>query len=1134
MGFASIFLAIIVAFITLTIPGELFAFALLKKTKLQLFEIATIGFIFGLIATPTLTWLESYLINYVHAFSFSLGLFNANALLLTIIGAALCYQQGVFADFGIGARNRKASVLSEVSHAENEYRARLAETREKLRGFESAREIILKHTEEEKVLGEKQKNELESRQGISPQELEELKRMHEEELRKLIEGHEKEEASLLASLEGASAQHTASTKYNMKLVWSVLTIIMLLAFFMRIVNIGVSPHFFEFDPYFDMMSTHSILTLGYQYLLDPSAWPIVAAGTSHRIQPLIPYLEAYWYDLANALVAHNSAFSTSLMSYTASFYPPIVAALLAFAIFMLLYHEYNPYIGLLGASFTATMPTLVSTFIAGEQLLEPWGIFTLFFFFATYMLAVKNMKSTRLAILAGIAFASTFLGAHYYTVDTGVLIIYILLQGSIDYIKGTLNRDFFKMNAIVIIVIALFLVTYTPYHATLSGKIPRVLGVPLTVSGPTIALLFVALLYYGFRELHKRKFVFQHNDFTNRFGWWLVLMVLAIIAIAVTPLGNAVRSYLNLSAKFTTPSSALFMTVAEFEPSGISFNFGANGFGILSPQIGGMPLLLWFVIATFLYIIPIIEILKSKAFSNNRIMLLIALILAPISINFVYNERKVWIWYLAIALPLMIAGFLEVKYLPHFGVAYILMFCIVLGELLFISGNKFGSSKFESNEQTEEAQITEQRLGSNRNVTTIIYTIGLFFLSSIVALGYVLYKAYRSKSSDNRLLYALALLIIIAILAVLVLRHSFLFGESASIFSSLVSAIYYYGAPTASAGCNAIAASGFNVGYGMFCNTVPGYWLSAAAWMRSNVGPYGPRILSWWDYGDWINWFGNSNAVLRGDNAEPKEDYATAASFVLGPKDGYNVSRLANMMNTNETKYVLFSQGLVSKWQALDFLACVDINATSEAYAKAQAVGTGAPYVLGTSPCEINHDPQFALVPLQALEQVNTSLSMYCSISNATTQYIKTLLVVGQSLSNETVCIKPQSSASTLFNVYSTNGTKLNAYIQGTSYLGVINAQGEPLVEFLMIYTPNGPNDTISNAPSEFYSSNYYKGFFLGNLPGFTQVYPKNATGINFVNGTYPIRIFSLDNFTGSLPPVVQKPSWVHNNFTLP
>jgi hypothetical protein len=30
------------------------------------------------------------------------------------------------------------------------------------------------------------------------------------------------------------------------------------------------------------------------------------------------------------------------------------------------------------------------------------------------------------------------------------------------------------------------------------------------------------------------------------------------------------------------------------------------------------------------------------------------------------------------------------------------------------------------------------------------------------------------------------------------------------------------------------------------------------------------------------HWFGNSNAVLRGDNAVPTLDYAAAAQYVLG------------------------------------------------------------------------------------------------------------------------------------------------------------------------------------------------------------------------------------------------------------
>ena len=46
------------------------------------------------------------------------------------------------------------------------------------------------------------------------------------------------------------------------------------------------------------------------------------------------------------------------------------------------------------------MPALITTFIAGEQLLEPWGIFAMCFFYATYLLAVNNPKEYRYTILA--------------------------------------------------------------------------------------------------------------------------------------------------------------------------------------------------------------------------------------------------------------------------------------------------------------------------------------------------------------------------------------------------------------------------------------------------------------------------------------------------------------------------------------------------------------------------------------------------------------------------------------------------------------------------------------------------------------------------------------------------------------
>ena len=90
----------------------------------------------------------------------------------------------------------------------------------------------------------------------------------------------------------------------------------------------------------------------------------------------------------------------------------------------------------------------------------------------------------------------------------------------------------------------------------------------------------------------------------------------------------------------------------------------------------------------------------------------------------------------------------------------------------------------------------------------------------------------------------------------------------------------------------------------------------------------------------------------------------------------------------------------------------------------------------------------------------------------------------------------------------------MNAVIQESQYLGVQNIQGTPYVLFLVIYLPDA-NGIVQNAPSQFYNSNYYRGFFTGDLPGFKQVYPNYTAGTNFVNFTDPVRIYEVVNYTG-------------------
>ena len=1109
----------LIAFLSMFVPGVLLSLALLyKRTDLHLFEIVVIGFIFGLIAPASLTWIESFLMNYSTAFAFSLGLFEINAVVLTIAGAILCFQQGVFKGFSLSGLTRSESTRKEtaqINAIEKEYANTLADIRGNLSYFEDAKGIIQAHKKEEEELARKHKEEQGLVNKLDEKDRAKLSELHHQEEQRLLEQHKHEEEILLNRL--SRPERASKPLLNIRTAWPwiLLLAIMLLAFATRIFGIGPSPHFYEFDPYFSMMAAQSILVYGQQFFTSHAAWPIEAAGSVVRIQPLIPYLEAYWYSLANALGPNNSStLNNNLMSYVGSVYPPITAALLVFAIFVLLYHEYGKYVGLIGASLAASMPVLFSTFVAGEQLLEPWGIFSLFFFFATYIFAIRDMKNSRLAILAGIAFASTFLGAHYYSVDAGVFAVYIFLQGIISILQGTNTKYFYKMNIIVIIVIAIFLAAYEAYGSTLSGAIPGILGIPVTLALPIAALVFVAIYEYLPKVLNSRGILFKRLNWKVYLGWLILLTVLAVGVVLVSPARKTFIGYINLSAHYTTPSIPLFMTVEEYIPTGLLYNFDTAGFGVMGASLGGLPVLVWLVSA-------------------------IALILIVISI--LYRKSTVGILYIAIALPLMFAGFSEVKYLPHFGVAFIMLFGIILGELLLFADNDFSIRKYGKNLSGAEVTKPEYKNAFEKHPTFVfsILAIGIFFFSTVLAIIALLAIIFMRKSNDSKTyLYGLLFLFIIIEAAALVIDHQMLLGESRSLIQAFTGA-YTYATNPANA-CAIMSSHGNSVAADMFCNLVPAYWLNAMAWIRNNIGPFGSRVLAWWDYGDWINWFGNSPAVLRGDNSAPTEDYATAAHLVLGSTDGYGPQSLATFMNGNQTQYVLMDQDLIAKWQALDFLACIGTNQTSKAFAIAQgqAQSPPQPYVLGTSQCELAHDPQFVLIPLPALIPTNSSLqqsiSYYCRISNGTSPLISSYIVQGQSLSNQTVCVGSTPNANGALQIYNRSGGKLNAVVQSAAYEGVISISGVPFVEYLMIYLPNGANGTITNAPSEFYNSNYYRGFILGDLPGFHQVYPANAPGVNFVNGTYGVRIYELNNFTGSLPPKTPKPSFVANNYTMP
>jgi hypothetical protein len=174
--------------------------------------------------------------------------------------------------------------------------------------------------------------------------------------------------------------------------------------------------------------------------------------------------------------------------------------------------------------------------------------------------------------------------------------------------------------------------------------------------------------------------------------------------------------------------------------------------------------------------------------------------------------------------------------------------------------------------------------------------------------------------------------------------------------------------------------------------------------------------------------------------------------------------------------------------------------------------------------------PAYILIPVDT-----NNINNYCQLSNKTVAAIKGLLLVGNNFANKTLCV-PINFSNGPVNILDSNGSKTNILLVPSSqfFAGIANLGGQQFANFMLLYTPNGPNSTVTDAPTEFYSSNYYRGFYLGKLPGFTMVYPKDFAGTNYVNGKWPVVIYQVNNYTGTLPQVTPKPAWMQNNFTMP
>ncbi|MFZ5501461.1 MAG: hypothetical protein ACOY58_06085, partial [Candidatus Micrarchaeota archaeon] len=367
----------------------------------------------------------------------------------------------------------------------------------------------------------------------------------------------------------------------------ILLLALLIASYM--VRVGsYSPIFQELDPYFYTTPADQLLTIGHNPFDDQTAW-YPEVSVSHRITPALAYLEATWY----VLYSGGGEFSNMLLSLIAGMYPPIAAMLAVFFIYLLISlvtrrREW----GLLAAGIFAFAPLSIFKLAAGEQEVQPYAFFSIFFFYAMYVLMSRKKDIVRFdsgkispgkdiiyPVLTAIAFASVAMGSASQVLVVMSLVIFLGLQSALYFLRDEETSGLLHLlvsNSIIFMIgplmaSSIILGLFTSNQLYLPNTI-------IYASGIAVA----AVLY-----LIKTRVPERSASLSIMAG----LVIIGLAAVFLTPFGGYVLGPAKSSFSIAEFNAPLDRTIAEQAVAGSSFG-GQMGFAAQSfnspPALSGM------------------------------------------------------------------------------------------------------------------------------------------------------------------------------------------------------------------------------------------------------------------------------------------------------------------------------------------------------------------------------------------------------------------------------------------------------------------------------------------------------------------------------------------------------------------
>ncbi|MEM3540712.1 MAG: hypothetical protein QXF86_00690 [Candidatus Bilamarchaeaceae archaeon] len=921
------------------------------------------------------------------------------------------------------------------------------------------------------------------------------------------------------------------------LIITSIIFIGILTFWIRLGS--YSPVFQELDPYYYTYVAQQIIQLGHNPLNDQTAWwPTLEV--SHRAIPGLAYMEALWYSLYNG----SNDYNNMLLAVIASVYPPIAAMLAVFFFYIFLSKIIKPEYAVVGAAIASLAPIFIIKTMAGESEVQPYAFFALTFFYATYLIALKE-KSKAIGFLSALTYIALAIGCASEILALTTLVIFWIFYGLLLFYKDENAEEIMKLlqvNAIILIlgtILTAGIIKSSFYNGIISYSTTHIaIGV--------FILVILGALY--FIQVKKRELGLAGE---NRVKVLFVTAFLLLILL-LSPIGEPIKGLGRAGLSVVEYKTALERTIAEQGMAGHDFA-GEMGF------VGAN----YYAIANFL-LSPLNNLItkpEGKELITNvgnglgSLLSMIFILFSLISniilsvvmgiINIYLNSNVVYEWkensFLMFWTFFMIFFFAYVVYkkkeekaeetMPILLLLLAVFFPFIVGIMkakytiyaAFFFGGGIAFVLANAEEILKQKKWIPEK---NEWVLTfaILILIAQFFFNGL-AYGLAI-NNFETRFQDNPLATKAKLDIIcqktneptVCAAAADPFRYASLgtnyqYDQKLCVLTAL---------PDYTLLENPEKAKHIYYAVQLRCNRLSDYWISSMEWIRYNTEP-NSRTISWWDYGHWINFFGQKNTVLRNEHSSLNMIYRVANAYTEGDEND-----LLQTMKDYGAGYALFdieilasSSGFGAKYGALNYLGCVYVNRTNVSYWPGQSICEienlwETIYVSPNKPCVISktsnktgyvaskvyilgqkgemiYTPYY---PNECIGEVKDEIKQFCNYGVK----LEPVYCVG-----EVELANGQKTTGTYYlnKTYPNGDLKLNKALL-TFPFTIEKAYGYgTLFGFTTIYTKDKiwlENGTIvdgyEDRKGHFYDSNIYKALVLNKIEGFEKVYDNGAVKI--------------------------------------